>query len=189
MNRREALRAVGLIMGGTVIGAQAFLSGCKNTTEEERDEAFTRSDIALLDEIGETIIPATDIPGAKAIGIGNFMTMMVLDVYEEKNQQAFREGLDKIRGNFEDRYGHAFMEGTAAERHEFLTELNNELQVERGEQKEDEPEHYFRIMKELTLLGYFSSEVGSTQALRYVETPGRYDPCIPYEKGDKAWAV
>lgn len=190
MNRREALKAVSLIMGGTVIGAQAFLSGCQNTTEEQRDEAFTASDIALLDEIGETIIPATDIPGAKAVGIGNFMTMMVLDVYEEKNQEAFREGLDKIRGNFEDRYGRSFMEGTAAERHEFLTELNNELKVAGQEKKDDEaPEHYFRIMKELTLLGYFSSEIGSTQALRYVETPGRYDPCMPYEKGDRAWAV
>lgn len=190
MNRREALKAVSLIMGGTVIGAQAFLSGCQNTTEEQRDEVFTNSDIALLDEIGETIIPATDIPGAKAVGIGDFMTMMVLDVYEEKNQEAFREGLDKIRGNFEDRYGHSFMEGAATERHEFLTELNNELEVAGQEKKDKEaPEHYFRIMKELTLLGYFSSEIGSRQALRYVETPGRYDGCMPYEKGDRAWAV
>lgn len=196
MNRREALRAVSLIMGGTVIGAQAFLSSCQNSTEdqkaleEQRDKAFSRSDIALLDEIGETIIPATDVPGAKAVGIGDFMTMMVVDVYEEKNQEAFREGLDKIRGNFEDRYGHSFMDGTATERHEFLSELNKELEVAGQEKKaEDEPEHYFRIMKELTLLGYFSSEIGSTQALRYVETPGRYDGCMPYQKGDKAWAV
>lgn len=190
MNRREALRAVSLIMGGTVIGAQAFLSGCQNATEEERDEAFTASDRQLLDEIGETIIPATDIPGAKAVGIGDFMTMMVLDTYEEKNQEAFRDGLDKIRGNFEDQYGHSFMEGSAAERHEFLSKLNAEL-VNAGPQKKDEdaPEHYFRMMKELTLLGYFSSEIGSTQALRYIETPGRYDPCIPYEKGDRAWAI
>ena len=53
---------------------------------------------------------------------------------------------------------------------------------------EKPPAHYFRMMKELTLLGYFTSEIGMTQALRYVEAPGRYDPCVPYKPGEKAWA-
>jgi hypothetical protein len=53
---------------------------------------------------------------------------------------------------------------------------------------EKPPAHYFRMMKELSLLGYFTSEIGCTQALRYVEAPGRYDPCVPYHPGDKAWA-
>jgi len=53
---------------------------------------------------------------------------------------------------------------------------------------EDPPAHYFRMMKELSLLGYFTSEIGMTQALRYIETPGRYDPSVDYHKGDKAWA-
>jgi hypothetical protein len=50
------------------------------------------------------------------------------------------------------------------------------------------PAHYFRMMKELALLGYFTSEIGCTVALRYVETPGRYDPCAPYAPGERAWA-
>ena len=53
---------------------------------------------------------------------------------------------------------------------------------------EDKPAHYFRMMKELALLGYFTSEKGATQAQRYIETPGRYDPCVPYTPGEKAWA-
>jgi len=53
---------------------------------------------------------------------------------------------------------------------------------------EDPPAHYFRMMKELTLLGYFTSEIGCTQALRYVESPGRYDPCVDYKPGERAWA-
>ena len=52
----------------------------------------------------------------------------------------------------------------------------------------DEPAHYFRMMKELTLLGYFTSEIGCTQAMRYVESPGRFDPNAPYAPGDKSWA-
>src|SRR5690606_27205267 len=52
----------------------------------------------------------------------------------------------------------------------------------------DAPTHYFRMIKELTLLGYFTSEIGYTQAMRYEETPGRFDPCVPYAPGDRAWA-
>jgi hypothetical protein len=52
----------------------------------------------------------------------------------------------------------------------------------------DAPNHYFRMMKELTLLGYFTSEIGYTQAQRYVESPGRFDPCVPYQAGEPAWA-
>lgn len=52
----------------------------------------------------------------------------------------------------------------------------------------DTPAHYFRMMKELALLGYFTSEIGATQAQRYVESPGRFDPCAPYTPGEKSWA-
>ena len=52
----------------------------------------------------------------------------------------------------------------------------------------DAPAHYFRMMKELALLGYFTSEIGYTQAQRYIESPGRFDPCVPYQPGEKAWA-
>lgn len=50
------------------------------------------------------------------------------------------------------------------------------------------PPHYFRMMKELALLGYFTSEIGYNQAMRYVESPGRFDPCVPYTEGEKSWA-
>jgi len=53
---------------------------------------------------------------------------------------------------------------------------------------EEAPAHYFRMMKELTLLGYFTSEIGYTKAMRYVESPGRFDPCAPYKPGEPAWA-
>ena len=53
---------------------------------------------------------------------------------------------------------------------------------------EDAPAHYFRMMKELALLCFFTSEIGYTKAMRYVESPGRYDPCVPYTKGEPAWA-
>jgi hypothetical protein len=52
----------------------------------------------------------------------------------------------------------------------------------------DSPAHYFRMMKELSLLGYFTSEIGCNQAQRYIESPGRFEPCVDYTTGEKAWA-
>lgn len=53
----------------------------------------------------------------------------------------------------------------------------------------DEPPHrYFRMMKELSLLGYFTSEIGATQAQVYEESPGKWEPCIPYKPGQKSYA-
>jgi hypothetical protein len=54
--------------------------------------------------------------------------------------------------------------------------------------KPEEPTHYFRMMKELSLLGFFTSEIGYTKAMRYKETPGKYEPCLPYVKGETSWA-
>ena len=57
-----------------------------------------------------------------------------------------------------------------------------------GAKKGDDPSHYFRMMKELALLGYFTSEIGYTRAQRYEESPGRFEPCIPYKAGERSWA-
>ncbi len=191
MNRREALSRVALIMGGTVIGANIFLQGCKPADKKSAESLaeFSQDDIAYLDEIAETIIPATETPGAKDAKVGAFMAVMVKDCYEEKDQRSFREGMDKINDASNKKFDKAFMQLSPQQRHELLVGLDSEQKEHSKNKKDDEANHYFRLMKELTLLGYFTSEPGATQALRYVESPGRYDGCIPYKKGDKAWAL
>jgi hypothetical protein len=190
MNRRDALSRVALILGGTVVGANVFLEGCKPADKKATSlTEFSPDDVAYLDEIAETIIPATDTPGAKAAKVGAFMTVMVRDCYEEKDQRTFRDGMDKINDASNKKYDKTFMAMTPQQRHELLVGIDNEQKEYVKNKKKDDPDHYFRLMKELTLLGYFTSEPGATQALRYVETPGRYEGCIPYKKGDKAWAL
>ena len=99
MNRREALNRVALILGTTVVGGTAFLEGC-NTGDKKAAAAaglpFSAENISFLDEVAETIIPATNTPGAKAAKVGAFMNTMVVDCYDEKNQKIFTEGLGKI---------------------------------------------------------------------------------------------
>lgn len=191
MNRREALSRVALILGGTVIGANIFLEGCKPADKKAMTGLdFQPEDIAYLDEIAETILPTTaSSPGAKAAGVGTFMTVMVKDCYEEKDQKLFTEGMEKLQDASKKKNGKNFMESTPQQRHDLLVELDKEQKEHEKNKKKEDPNHYFRMMKELTLLGYFTSEIGATKALRYVESPGRYDGCVPYKKGDKAWAM
>ena len=82
MNRREAVsgESLALLMGGAMVGSEFILSG-QAVPAKWPAAGFSDADKALLDEIGETIIPATDIPGAKAAKIGPFMAMMVTDCY------------------------------------------------------------------------------------------------------------
>ena len=191
MQRREALQRVTLILGGTVLGANAFLAGCKSP-EDQTGETFTDKDIAMLDEIAETIIPTTNTPGAKAAKVGAFMTVMVNDCYDAKDQKEFRKGMNSIRDLSDEQFKKSFMEISPEQRLELLKGLDKE-QGDAAKKQKDDPKdnyqkHYFRMMKELTLLGYFTSEIGQTQALRYKPVPGKYEGCVPYTKGDKAWA-
>jgi hypothetical protein len=204
MDRREAVKYISILLGGTVIGADAFLVGCKSNTGKPGE--WSQDDIAYLDEIGETILPTTSTPGAKAAQVGKFMTVMVNDCYEEGDQKTFREGMDKLNEASTKKYGNSFMKISPDQRKELLIALDKEAKdyqkkVSDFNSKEDEKAksdqkyvkqrmspHYFALMKQLTLLGYFTSEVGATKALRYNPVPGRYEGCIPYKKGDKAWA-
>jgi hypothetical protein len=191
MNRREAQSSVALLLGGTIIGAEAFLSGCTNADKKIGTAGlnFSPDDVSFLDEVGETIIPATDTPGAKEAKIGEFMHTIVRDCYEPENQQIFIAGMGKLNDASKQKNGKYFLESTPEERKNLLIDLDREQKEYTAKKKPADPAHYFRMMKELTIWGYFSSEPGATKALRYIAVPGRYDGCIPYKKGDKAWAT
>lgn len=179
MDRRDLLKLIGLGTGAAFVGSTGILTGCERP--EGTPSLFTASDIVLLDEIAETILPRTDTPGAKDAGVGAFIARMVDNVYFPSEQNAVRRGLDELR----DTYG--FLRLSAEDRTALLTRLDTEARL--FVRVAGQPPHYLTLLKQLTLLGYFTSEVGSKEALRYVAIPGRYDGDVPYAKGDRAWAL
>lgn len=186
MNRREAVEYISILMGGALVGSSYFLSGCKSNTGVSM--SFSENDASWLNEVADTILPPTKTPGAKAANVGQFMIVMINDCYDQKDQKVFHEGMGKLDDFSKKTFDNSFMKLSSQQRHDLLVKLDNEQNEYMKNKKEEDPSHYFRMMKELTLLGYFTSEIGSKQARRYVETPGRYDGCIPYKKGDKAFA-
>jgi len=218
MNRRELLKMVSLATGAVVIGGEFFLAGCKNSPSLG-GATFTEGDIAFLDEVADTIIPTTKSPGAKTAKVGTFMTVIVNDCYTEADQKIFHDGIAKLNDACNKKFSKDFMEATPEQRLELLTELdkaakvynkkvddiitaytpeqraqmaldrNKDLKDPKGEKMRENPDYYYIMMKQLTLLGYFTSKEGATQALRYSPVPGKYDGSFPYKKGDKAWAT
>ena len=195
ITRREAILRVSALLGTTTfIGGSTLLTACEQRSGTGASGGtFSADDVALLDEIAETILPETKTPGAKAAKTGAFMALMVTDTYDEKDRKLFRDGMKSVDDETKKMHNVGFMAATAQQRLEVLEKLDREAKVAEDARKTaqmtpDSPHHYFRMMKELALLGYFTSEIGCTQALRYVESPGRYDPCVPYTAGEKAWA-
>lgn len=211
MNRRELLKQIALLTGSVVIGGELFLSGCK--TADKTVVTFSPETIALLDEVAETIIPATTTPGAKAAKVGEFMKVMVTDCYTQNQQDAFMKGIAALDEGCKKANGKSFIECTAQQRHDFLLVLEKEAKAFNQKRDEEDkpkredhekknstlawkdqtefesaPSHYYTMMKQLTLLGFFTSKTGMTETLRHVQVPGKYDGAMAYAKGDKAWA-
>jgi glucoside 3-dehydrogenase (cytochrome c) hitch-hiker subunit len=208
ITRRDAVQRVIALMGGlALVGEDRLFAFSVDDAALTRVLAagvgeFTDADVALLDEVADTILPETSTPGAKAAKTGAFMALMVTDVYSDRDQQVFRDGLRTLEASCRTMNGTGFMQATTAQRLKLLQALDREQKTAMEERinpartrypaappAADAPAHYFRMIKELALLGYFTSEIGYTQAMRYRETPGRFDPDVTQAPGDKSWAA
>jgi glucoside 3-dehydrogenase (cytochrome c) hitch-hiker subunit len=186
IDRREAIKRVTFLLGGVaLVGSSGLLAACeraqRNAATAREAGTFTARDIAFLDDVADTILPETKTPGAKAAHVGAFMALMVTDTYSERDQGIFRDGMKKLDEP-------SFTAATPQQRLARLEQVDREQKAYTDARKDADPPHYFRLMKELTLLGYFTSEIGCTQAMRYRETPGRFDACVPYRPGETAWS-
>jgi hypothetical protein len=212
LSRRDVIQRVTALLGGAALAggdgllAFSFEEDVRAQATAQGAGTFSAADVALLDEIAETILPETSTPGAKAARTGAFMALMVTAVYTDRNRDVFRDGMRQIDERCRREHGVTFMAASPAQRLSLLEALDREqrtLTEERaepprsriqpdatpvpGERERPDP-HYFRLMKELALQGYFTSEIGYTRAMRYIEAPGRFDPCVPHAPGDKSWA-
>ena len=189
MNRRTALNRLTILLGAAVFATSGFLTGC-GFGNKKRTE-ITVNDIPLLDEIGETIIPTTATSeGAKAAAIGAYMVITVNECYNKNQQKIFIDGLNTFDETCENKYKMGFMELSPVQKKELLNQLNAESKQASNKNADNHLQpHYFAMLKQLTINGYFTSKIGATKARRYEAVPGRYEGCIAYKKGDKPWAT
>ncbi len=171
MERRNALLTIAGAVGG-LISLPAWANNWTAETVHSTRQFLSLSQIDLLAEMTETIIPATDTPGAKALNVHQFIQKMVADCYDKKAQDTFKKGLDSLDSQAQKAFGKPFAEGDVKQRTSLLTQMGQD-----ADQKE-----FYSLVKGLTIRGYMTSEYVMTKLTHYEFIPGRYHGCVPVPK-------
>ncbi len=212
MNRRDALMRVAALAGATMslpALADTLEASATRRALTGKPLFLTADQDATVAELADTIIPTTTTPGAKAAKVNEVIDIILKDCYKSDDQQRFLDGLTQTNKLSQDAYGKAFVQLDTTQRIEIVKKLQDEAKqqlaqmagnktatkVENAQADLQMPNAkkrytpFFTMLKDLTLTGYFTSEIGCTQALEYVAVPGRYDGCVTLKPGQKAWAI
>lgn len=187
MNRRDAIKRTSLMLGVAVTSPViiSLLEGCSPKKTLNWFPKFLSKDQALLvSEMSETILPKTNTPGAKEIGVDAFIDKMVKDIYSKDEQQTFLEGLTRVDQLSEELASDKFIDLSMEDKTKILSQLDAEGQ-KFDAYKTDEGQPFFSQLKELTLLGYFTSEEIIKNHLEYVPIPTRFDGCSEMQTNQK----
>lgn len=190
INRREALRRVSYIMGGALSAPviAGILQGCSSKPELDwKPQFLSEEQAATVSELAERILPKTDTPGAKDAGVPAYIDLMLKDIFTEEERKQFMDGLSALDKASEDQFGDAFVSLTPEQQDEVLKGMAAKGNEQMNVNSQQKP--FFFLAKELTMVGFFTSEIGATQFLQYVAVPGNYEECIPLEEVGKAWAT
>ena len=183
MNRREAVRATTLVMGGLLLTSNGLVLGCAREPEPERVEGrvLNADDQALIEEIADTLLPTTtSSPGARAAGAGAAINLLLTDCYEPDEQVKVVNGLKEFRSTLHARFHSGFATLPTETREALLRDIDGEASHAGGA-------HWFTLVRELAVRSYFSSEVGMTKARRWTLVPGKWVGCVPLAPGQPAW--
>lgn len=189
ITRRQALGRVGLLLGGMVSAptVAGVLSGCERPTGPDwTPSILSASQSEMIDTMAEIIIPATDTPGASAANVNRFIDAIVGEGWLEEDRTRFLEGLKAANGRCTKTYGAPFVDLSPVEQRAFVAELDDETFGPDAAEADRENPSFYRMLKELVIVGYYTSEVAATQELRTNVVPGSYDGDVPYEEIGRA---
>jgi gluconate 2-dehydrogenase gamma chain len=198
MTRRELIQKTSLALGYTLSGPA--LIGIMNGCEIKHDKTFTPTfftdeQAVLIGDLAEIILPRTKTPGAKDAGVPAFIDAFVNEVYSKEEKEKLIEGLNEFNEGTRNRFFRLFIECTSDSQRQYVDEVHNDVfnnaeATSEGWWASNKGEKPFLYkIKELTILGFFSSEAGATQVLQYNPAPGPFQGCVPLDKVGKAWAT
>jgi hypothetical protein len=191
MNRRKTLKGLALLAGGNLLAPSLLADFLQISASLQKGNArwkpllVSPQQALLLGELVEVILPATDTPGAREAFVHVFIDLYVKDCYPKAQQEIFLKGLDNLDAASRQESRRPFLQLSKEERLAFLKRLEKES----WEKKEAEEKSFIKMLKRLTLLGFFSSQPGATKAAEYVESPGPFQGCIDLKSGQKVHAL
>ena len=200
MKRREVLQQAAAVLGYAITGPAlaGILNGCKATPDLAfKPEFFPADQASLVAALTEIIIPRTDTPGAIDAGVSMFIDRMLKEIYPKEGQDAFLKGLSDFDDGARKSYGNAFMDCSDEEKLSYFKSQHDTAVGKGGSgysggfwaSTEKNAKPFIVELKELTLLGFFTSEPGATKVLQYNQVPGPYKGCVPLTEVGKTWAT
>ena len=203
MNRREFLQCAAILVSGTSASQlgftpseeqQVYLASAPDYNKGKVNY-LTPAQRKIIAAMAEVVIPRTDTPGAIDAGVPNFIELMASDWFNEQESAIFSAGIKAMEEQVPSVYGKPFDQLDAAQQLEIMEELEAQASdsswYEYGNvQREfisDAP--FICQVKELTIWGFFTSEVGATQVLRYEPMPMAFDGNTPLSVQDSSWAL
>lgn len=190
MKRRKAISLI--LLTGT--GVAVSVGGYKwYSWSKPIDKTYLNHKKELLAALAETIIPATDTPGAREAGVGAYIYIMVKDCTDRKSQNKFINGLKELEEYCSGHYQKTYIQCSASEQQTILRHFQQKGRSYGGIIGKVQDRYlgrsFFSTLKEYAVQGYCTSELGATKGLAFIAIPGRYNGCIPLEKKQKTWAT
>lgn len=142
--------------------------------------ALTANEMAVLTAAAEVIIPATDTPGAKEAGVPQFVGAMVAHWMTPAEAAQFHEGLAGLEATAQQRFQRSYAECTAEQGAEIMQALRASSPYtgrtfSLTDRILDPKAPFYLRLRDMVVLGYFTSEAGSTRELRYLPVPGKFE--------------
>ncbi len=188
MDRREALKKAAWAMGGAISAPTIFavLNGCTaKPTIDWKPSFFTEDQGILISQVSGIIIPKTDTDGAIEVGVPGFIDQLVHETYKKEDQDKFVASLEEFATAAEAKYGDPFIELDPEQQSEWVLSQHEAAITDRS----GTGDNFILKLKELTMVGFFTSEVGATQVLQFDPVPGAYHGCVPLAEVGKTWAT
>lgn len=195
MDRRELLYRASLLLGGVISASAAsgILAGCTTApgaTGDVKSGFLTAEESATVSAMAEQIIPRTDTPGALDVGVPAFIDRMLAGYYTDRERGVVRAGLASANADANRLRGKPFAQLTGDEQVELMRTYDKaQYDQTRANAGSDAPPHFFRLVKELTIIGFCTSEAGATKLMNYAQSPGPFRGDVPTSEIGKASAL
>ena len=180
MTRRAALKRAALFLGVALTPSLIANVLQVAATPGAKAVFLSPAQLDLVTAIAERILPRTDTPGATDVGVPAFVDLMLGKYSTESERQVFTAGLDEVNAASLASHAQSFVKISAAQQDAIL------MKIAVASQKKDKT--FFHQIKELTVVGYFTSEIVGRTVLHYDPVPGRFQGCVPIsEVGNVLW--
>jgi hypothetical protein len=182
INRRTFLTRASVLLTSAALPS-VFAAFAQRNDPSATPQLVSPDEMLTLRALVDVILPETESPAASAADTHLFVDLAVHTCATSAEQAVFRAGLNDLESSAQSQHRKSFDDLTAEQQAALLTlraEADVLLPYERS---------FFKIVKDYTLVGYFHSEIGATQALAYEQVPGGYQGDVALKPGQKAWAI